>query len=29
MKAESAGGATPIQAGSLEITANVSIVYEY
>lgn len=29
MKAESAGAATPIQAGSLEITANVSIVYEY
>lgn len=28
MKAESAGG-TPIQSGSLEITANVSIVYEY
>lgn len=29
MKAEAAGVATPIQAGSLEITANVSIVYEY
>lgn len=29
MKDESAGGATPIQAGSLVITANVSIVYEY
>ena len=29
MKADLAGAATPIQAGSLEITANVSIVYEY
>lgn len=29
MKAEMAGAATPIQAGSLEITANVNIVYEY
>lgn len=29
MKAELANAATPIQAGSLEITANVSIVYEY
>lgn len=29
MKAESVGAATPIQAGTLEITANVNIVYEY
>lgn len=29
MKAGAANGATPIQAGSLEITANVNIVYEY
>lgn len=29
MKAELAGASTPIQPGSLEITANVSIVYEY
>ena len=29
MKASLANGATPIQAGSLEITANVNIVYEY
>ena len=29
MKAERTGAATPIQPGSLEITANVSIVYEY
>lgn len=29
MKAEMANAATPIQSGSLEITANVSIVYEY
>jgi uncharacterized protein YggE len=29
MKAEAMGAATPIQAGSIEITANVSIVYEY
>lgn len=29
MKADSAGAATPVQSGSLEITANVSAVYEY
>ena len=29
MKAESAGAATPIQSGSIEITANVNAVYEY
>lgn len=29
MKMESIGAATPIQSGSVEITANVSIVYEY
>lgn len=29
MKADLASASTPIQAGSLEITANVSIVYEY
>ena len=29
MKSEMANASTPIQAGSLEITANVSIVYEY
>lgn len=29
MKDESAGVATPVQAGSLEITANVSVIYEY
>lgn len=29
MKADLAGASTPIQPGSLEITANVSIVYEY
>lgn len=29
MKEMNAGAATPIQAGSIEITANVSIVYEY
>ena len=29
MKMESSVAATPIQSGSVEITANVSIVYEY
>lgn len=29
MKDESAGAVTPVQAGSLEITANVSVIYEY
>ncbi len=29
MKADTAGAATPVQAGSLEITASVSVVYEY
>jgi uncharacterized protein YggE len=29
MKAESAGAVTPVQSGSLEITANVNAVYEY
>lgn len=29
MKAEMAGAATPVQAGSIEITANVNVVYEY
>jgi uncharacterized protein YggE len=29
MKASSAGAATPVQSGSIEITANVNAVYEY